>query len=98
MVEEGFCLPRALGDAEGVGEELFDELEMWGGCESGVEGEDGAGAFEAVAREVEFGHCVYYIERPLARGLEDCSGAEERVQFCKCILTVGPLGALLIQI
>ena len=31
---------------------------MGGAGEGGVEGEDGAGAAEAVAGEVQFGHCV----------------------------------------
>ena len=34
---------------------------MRGGGEGGVEGEDGAGAAEAVAGEVEFGCCVDFF-------------------------------------
>lgn len=55
MIDKGFCFPGAFGDAEDVGEEFFDEEEVGGCCEGGVEGEDGAGAFEAVAGEVELG-------------------------------------------
>lgn len=54
MVDEGFCFAGALRDAEDVGEEFFDEEEVRGGCEGGVKGEDGAGAFEAIAGEVKF--------------------------------------------
>ncbi len=61
MVDEGFGLAGAFGDAEGVGEEFFDEEEVRGGGEGGVEGEDGAGAAEAVAGEVELGHGVYCV-------------------------------------
>lgn len=62
MVDEGFGLAGAFGDAEGVGEEFFDEEEVRGGGEGGVEGEDGAGAAQAVAGEVELGHGVYCEE------------------------------------
>ncbi len=60
MVDEGFGFARALGDAEDVGEEFADEEEVRGAGECGVEGEDGAGAAQAVAGEVEFGCCVDY--------------------------------------
>ena len=60
VVDEGFGFSGAFGDAEDVGEDFFDEEEVWGGGESGVEGKDRAGAFQAIAREVEFGHCMYY--------------------------------------
>lgn len=59
VVDEGFGLAGALWHAEDVGEELFDEEQVRGGGECGVEGEDGAGAAETVAGEVEFGGCVY---------------------------------------
>ena len=58
MVDKGFGFAGAFGHAEDVGEEFFDDEEVGGGGEGVVEGEDGAGAFEAVAGEVEFGHCV----------------------------------------
>jgi len=66
VVDEGLGFSRALGHAEDVDEELFDELEVRGGGEGGVEGENGAGAFKAVAGEVEFGHCVYWAEMSLS--------------------------------
>lgn len=62
MVDEGLGLAGASGDAEGVGEEFFDEEEVRGGGEGGVEGEDGAGAAQAIAGEVELGHGVYCAE------------------------------------
>lgn len=59
VVDEGLGLARALRDAKGVQEELLDHFEVWLGLEGSVEGEDRAGALEAVAREMEFFHCVY---------------------------------------
>jgi len=41
-------------------EELFYYAEVGFFIEGGVEGENGAGAFEAVACEVEFFHSMYY--------------------------------------
>lgn len=49
-----------------MGEEFFDEEEVGGCCEGGVEGEDGAGAFEAVAGEVEFRCRVYFFRNTSA--------------------------------
>lgn len=63
MVDERFGFARALGHAEYVGQELFDEEEVRGGCEGGVEGEDRTGAAEAVAGKVEFGSCVDCFRR-----------------------------------
>ena len=62
MVDEGFRLAGGFRDGEDVGEEFFDEGEVGLGVEGGVEGEDGAGAFEAVAGEVELGHGVDWRE------------------------------------
>ena len=94
MVDEGFCLARALRDPEDMSEEFFEDEEVWLGREGCVEGEDGAGAFEAVARKVEFRHGMYWVY-PLALVL--CRRIGSLVQFWRCILTVGPLGALLIH-
>lgn len=79
MVDEGFGLAGAFGDAEGVGEEFFDEEEVRGGGEGGVEGEDGAGAAEAVAGEVELGHGVYCAggSAGYAEELKGCVGGLE---------------------
>ena len=41
-------------------EELFYDAQVGFTIKGGVEGQDGAGAFEAVACEVEFFHCMYY--------------------------------------
>ncbi len=72
MVDKGLRLARAFRDAEDVQEELFDEAEVRVGVEGGVEGEDGPGAFEAVACEVELFHRVHcthplltLIDRPV---------------------------------
>ena len=59
MVDEGFGFARALWDGEGMCEKFFDEKQMWGGSEGGVEGEDGPRTAETIARKVELGHCVY---------------------------------------
>lgn len=79
MVDKGFGLAGAFGDAEGVGEEFFDEEEVRGGGEGGVEGEDGAGAAETVAREVELGHGVYCVggSAGYAEELMECVGGSE---------------------
>lgn len=58
VVDEGLGSAGAFRDAEDVPQELLDEREVRGGVEGGVEGEDGAGAAQAVAGEVEFGCCV----------------------------------------
>ncbi len=58
MIDERFCFPCAFGHTEDVSEKFFDNEEMRGRGEGVIEGEDRTGAFEAVAREVEFGHCV----------------------------------------
>lgn len=52
MVDKGFRLPRALRDAEDVSEEFFDDEKVGLRGEGCVEGKYGAGAFEAIAREV----------------------------------------------
>lgn len=59
MVDEGFGFAGPFGDAEDVEEELFEDAEVGFAVEGGVEGEDWAGAFEAVACEMEFFHGVY---------------------------------------
>lgn len=60
MVHERFDFSSIGRYAEDVGEEVFDQEEGWGGGEGAVEGEEGPGALEAVAGEVEFGCRVYY--------------------------------------
>ena len=52
MVDEGFRFPRALGHAEDVGKEFFDDEKVWLRGEGSVEGEYRAGSFETVAWEV----------------------------------------------
>ena len=59
MVHERFYLSRVGRDPENVGEQVFDQEEGRGGGEDAVEGEEGPGALEAVAGEVEFRGCVY---------------------------------------
>ena len=54
VVDEWFGFAGGFWDAENVGEELLDEDEVRFGVEGGVKGEDGTGAFEAVAREMKF--------------------------------------------
>ena len=44
-------------------EKFFDYAQVGGAVEGGVEGEDWAGTFEAVACEMEFLHCVYCPSR-----------------------------------
>ena len=44
-----------------MGEEFFDEEEVWLRREGCVKGEYGPGAFETVARKVEFGHGMYWV-------------------------------------
>ena len=60
MVDEGFRLPRAFWYTEDVGEELFDDEKVRLGRERCVKRQYGAGAFEAVASEVEFRHGMYW--------------------------------------
>ena len=52
MVDERLRFSRAFRDAEDVQEKLFQDAEMGFFVECGVEGEDGAGAFQAVSSEV----------------------------------------------
>ena len=52
MIDERFCFSRTLGYAEDVGKKFFDDEKVGRGGEGVVEGEDGAGAFEAVAGEM----------------------------------------------
>jgi len=73
-------------------EELFEDTEMGSRVKGGIEGEDGSGAFETVSCEVEFFHGVY-----LERLVKVLKMHDRDKQFCMCILTVGPLGALLIH-
>ena len=47
------------------------------GCEGRIEGEDGPGAFEAVAGEVEFGHSVDLEELVMAVSRTEWLGHEE---------------------
>ena len=94
MIDEGFCLSRALRYAEYVGKQFFDDEEVWLGGESCVEGKYRPGAFETVPRKMEFGHGVYWVY-PLAVVLLLLRWRFS--QFWRCILTVGPFGALLIQ-
>ena len=44
-----------------MGEEFFDDEEVWLRREGCVKGEYGPGAFETVARKVEFGHGMYWV-------------------------------------
>ena len=59
MIYEWLDLARAFGYAKYVEEKFFDDAQVWLFVEGGVEGEDGPGAFEAVACEMEFLHCMY---------------------------------------
>ena len=77
-----------------MSEEFFDDEEVWLGREGRVEGEYGAGAFETVAWKVKFGHGVYWV---VSLALVFLRHEETFAQFWRCILTVGPLGALLIH-
>ena len=96
MVDEWFCLASALGHAEGVGEKFFDYEEVWCGCECGVEREDRSRALQTVAWEVEFRHGMHF--ESVSYKLKKSIIGKVDAQFCRCILTVGPFGALLIHI
>ena len=95
MVDERFCLASTLGHAESVGEKFFDYEEVWCGCESRIEREYGSRSLQTVAREVEFGHGMYF--EIVSYGQMKSTTGEMDAQFCRCILTVGPFGALLIH-
>jgi hypothetical protein len=58
VVGEGFYFAAAGGHAEVVGEQFLDDSGVGLLVEAGVEAEDGAGALEAVAGEVELLGCV----------------------------------------
>ena len=60
VVDEWFCFSSTFGDTEDMEEQFFEEAEVRCAIEIRVEGENGAGAFEAIPCEVEFLHCVYY--------------------------------------
>ena len=95
MVNERFRLASALRHAESVGEEFFDYEKVWCGCESGIEREYRSRALQTVAWEVEFGHGMYF--QIVSHNQINSIIGRMDVQFCKCILTVGPFGALLIH-
>ena len=103
MINKGFCFPCAFGHTEDVSEEFFDDEEVRGGCEGVVEREYRTGAFEAVAGEMELGHCVDWVQSGLVPTVREMfvtrwEGIEEgHIRFWRCIFTVGPLGALLIH-
>ena len=59
MVNEWLSLSCALGHAEGVSKEFFDDEEMWRGCECRVERQYRSGPLKAIAWEVKFGHGMY---------------------------------------
>ncbi len=63
MIDKGFCFPGALGYTEDVSEKFFYDKEVRCSSEGVVEGENWAGAFEAVAGKVELGHCVDWVHR-----------------------------------
>ena len=60
MVDERFRLSRAFWHTEDVGKKLFDDEEVRLGREGCVKRKYRAGAFEAVASEVEFRHGMYW--------------------------------------
>ena len=95
MIDERFCLASALGHAESVGEKFFDYEEVWCGCESGIERKYRSRTLQTVAWKVEFGHGMYF-EFFSYDQINSITGTMY-AQFCKCILTVGPFGALLIH-
>ena len=95
MVDKWFRLASALGHAKSVGEKFFDDEEVWCGCESGVEREYRSRSLQTVAREVEFGHGMYF--EIVSYDQVDSITRKMDAQFCRCILTVGPFGALLIH-
>nr|POE65232.1 hypothetical protein CFP56_34899 [Quercus suber] len=68
VVDERLDLAAAGGDAEGVGQELLEQAGVGELVEGGVEGEDGAGALEAVAGEVELLHSVHVLAVQLDGG------------------------------
>ena len=68
VVDEWFDFSGVGRHAKDVGEEVLDQEEGRGGGEGAVEGEEGPGALEAVAGEVEFGCCVYYPYSESAAG------------------------------
>ena len=73
VIDERFDLPRCRRDAELLRQELFDHAGVGGFLKAGVEGQDGAGAFQAVAGEVELFHRVDVL------GVEFYGGAVGRV-------------------
>lgn len=58
MVDKRLGLARTLWDTKSLGEQLLDEFEVGLGFERGVEGQDGSGALQTVACEVELFHGV----------------------------------------
>ena len=60
-------------------EELFEDAEVWGGVEGGVEGEDRARAFETVSCKVELLHCVHFIHLSVFAGAGGVVGWDSTV-------------------
>ena len=59
MVKEGFHFLMSSRGGKHMCEEFFEELEMRFLVKCCIEREDWTGAFEVVAAEFEFCHCVY---------------------------------------
>lgn len=89
VVDEGFRLPGALGDAEDLREHLLAELQVGCRLEGGVEREEGPRALEAVAGEVKFLHSVHW---GMSVGVFPC-GLDD-VRFWTWNLRVAPFGTL----
>ena len=58
MVDERLRLWMMIGDAEGLNEELLDDLPVGLGGEGEVEGEQGPRGAQTVSGHLQLGHCV----------------------------------------
>ena len=58
VIDKRLGFPSPLRNGENMGKEFFDEEEVRLSVEGAIEGEDGTGTFETIAREVKLGHGV----------------------------------------
>lgn len=65
MVDKRFRFACTFWNAEDVGQQFLDDLQVRGGGEMGREGENWSRATQAISWEVKFLHCVEILEMHL---------------------------------
>jgi len=74
MVHEGLALGMMIGHRKSLHEHLLEQLKVRQLIEFGVEGEQWTRSSQAIARHLQFGHCVDVLDEELGRWASGARG------------------------